>query len=174
MSHRRLLFYTAAGALASACASAPPATTTSSPAPSPTPREAQSSGGGGWTGSFQPKQERTGVVAPTKLQKATGTVRLRQSAQDVQRTNVSLVVSLNVQEPTQLRWALLPGRCGAGSLPLLGYEQFPVLEIGSSGRGQLDVDLPLAVPETGSYHVNVYSGGTQLEDVVTCATLRKA
>lgn len=173
MSHRRLLFYTAAGALASACASAPPATTTAS-TPSPTPRAEQSTSGGGWTGSFQPKQERTGIVAPTKLQKATGTVRLRESPQDPRRTKVSLVLSLNVQEPTQLRWALIPGRCGSGSLPLMGYEQFPVLEVGSSGRGQLDVDLPMPLPESGQYHVDIYSGGTQPDNVVTCATLRRA
>jgi hypothetical protein len=99
---------------------------------------------------------------------------LRQSARDPQRTTVSLAVSTAIQQPTSLRWALLPGQCGAGSLPLLGFEQFPPLDVTSSGRAHLEVELPLPLPQSGNYHVNVYSGGVQLDDVLTCATLRRA
>ena len=126
-----------------------------------------------WTGSFQATQERTGVLAPTRLQQASGTVRLRASERDLQRTSVSLVVATAVQEAASLPWAVLPGRCGAGSLPILGFDQFPPLDISSSGRGQLEVDIPLPLPQSGSYHVNVYYGGTQIDNVVTCANLRR-
>jgi hypothetical protein len=163
MSHRRLFFFAAAGLLAPGCATS-----------SSTSDDAARAPVSGWTGSFQATQERTGVLAPTRLQQASGTVRLRQSARDSQRTTVSLVVSTALQEPTSLRWALLPDRCGAGSLPLLGFEQFPPLDVSSSGRGQLEVDIPLPLPQSGSYHVNVYSGGVQLDNVLTCATLRRA
>jgi hypothetical protein len=165
MRHRPLLFVSAAGLLASGCASSPS-----------TPRETAAAvpSRGGWTGTFQATQERTGVLAPTRLQQASGTVRLRASDRDPQRTSVSLVVSTAVRETTSLRWAVLPGRCGAGSLPLLGFDQFAPLDITSSGRGQLEVEIPLALPESGTYHVNVYHRGTQLENVVTCATLRRA
>ena len=113
------------------------------------------------------------MLAPTRLQQAGGTVRLRQSVRDPQRTTVTLVVSTALQEPTSLRWAVLPGRCGAGSVPLLSFEQFPPLDVTSSGRGQLEIDVPIQLPESGSYHVNVYHGGTQLTNVLTCATLRR-
>lgn len=86
---------------------------------------------------------------------------------------VTLAVSTALQEPTSLRWAVLPGRCGAGSLPVLGFDQFPPLDVGSSGRGQLEVEIPVALPQAGSYHVNVYFGGMQLDNVLTCATLRR-
>jgi len=164
MRHRLLLFVSGAGVLATACAS-PPSTNEGSAPPTPVSE---------WTGSFQATQERTGVLAPTRLQQASGTVRLRPSVRDPQRTSVSLVVSTPVQEPSSLRWAVLPGRCGAGSVPLLGFDQFPPLDVGSNGRGQLDVEIPLALPQSGSYHVNVYHRGTQLENVLTCATLRRA
>lgn len=165
MRHGLLLFVSGAGVLATACASS---SSTTSEGPEPTTPVSE------WTGSFQATQERTGVLAPTRLQQASGTVRLRPSVRDPQRTSVSLVVSTPVQEPTSLRWAVLPGRCGAGSLPLLGFDQFPPLDVGSNGRGQLDVEIPLALPQSGSYHVNVYHRGTQLDNVLTCATLRRA
>jgi hypothetical protein len=164
MSDPRFLLLFAAG-IVSACAASSAAREDDA-----TVRPATS----GWSGSFQPTQERSGVLAPTKLQQAAGTVRLRQSARDPRRTAVSLVVSASLSEPTALRWAVLNGRCGVPSLPLLGYDQFAPLEVTSSGRGQLDVDLPLELPQTGSYHVNVYVGGTDLDDVLTCANLKRA
>jgi hypothetical protein len=163
MRHRPLLFVGAAGFLAAGCASSPSAANESAAPPSSS----------GWVGTFQPTQERTGVLAPTRLQQAGGTVRLRQSVRDPQRTTVALAVSTALQEPTALRWAVLPGRCGAGSLPLLSFEQFPPLDVTSSGRGQLEIDVPIVLPESGSYHVNVYHGGTQITNVLTCATLRR-
>ena len=163
MRHRPLLFVSAAGLLASGCASSPSATNEAPATPSSS----------GWIGTFQPTQERTGVLAPTRLQQAGGTVRLRQSVRDPQRTTVVLAVSSAVQQPTSLRWALLPGRCGSGSLPLLSFEQFPPLDVTSSGRGQLEIDIPVQLPQSGAYHVNVYHEGTQITNVLTCATLRR-
>jgi hypothetical protein len=119
-------------------------------------------------------QERTGVLAPTRRQQASGTVRIRQSPRDARRISVSLVVATSLPEPGALRWALLPGRCGAATIALLGHEQFPPLDMSSSGRGQLEADLPLELPQSGSYHVNVYFGGTDLDDVVTCSNLRRS
>jgi hypothetical protein len=83
------------------------------------------------------------------------------------------VVSTPPQTVTSLQWAVLPGRCGAATLPVLGFDQFATLDVSPSGRAQLDVEIPLALPQTGQYHVNVYSGGNQLDHVITCATLRR-
>jgi hypothetical protein len=163
MRHRPLFLLSAAAVLTTGCASS-----------SSTADDAAAPAASGWSGSFQPTQERTGVLAPTRLQQAGGTVRLRQSARDPQRTSVALTVSTQLQEPTSLRWAVLPGRCGTGSLPLLGFEQFPPLDVTSSGRGQMEVDIATPLPQSGTYHVNVYFGGTELENVLTCANLRRS
>jgi hypothetical protein len=163
MSHRRFVFLTAAGVLASACASAPSASSGDS---TPEPVAA-------WTGSFTATQERSGRLTPTVTRQASGTVRLRRSERDATRTSVSLVVTTSIQETAPLRWAVLPGRCGSAAIPLLGHEQFPPLEMGSAGRGQIEIDLPMELPQSGNFHVNVYSGGRELEHVVTCANLRR-
>ena len=126
-----------------------------------------------WTGSLQPTQERTGEAAPTKQQKAYGTVRLQPTARDLNRTSVSIVISTPLQEPSELRWAIVPGRCGSGALPLIGYEHFPLLEVSSNGRGQLTTEIPLTMPYDGAFHLNVYAGRVQLENVLTCANLRR-
>lgn len=132
-----------------------------------------------WSGSLQPMQERTGYAAPTKQQKAYGTVRLEPTARDLNRTAVSIVISTPIQEPTMLRWAIVPGRCGSAALPVVGYEQFPMLEVGTNGRGQLNVELPLALPYDGVFHVAVYRGdqsqpgSARLQDVLTCANLKR-
>jgi hypothetical protein len=122
-------------------------------------------------------QERTGYAAPTKQQKTYGTVRVEPTAGDLNRSKVSIIVSTSLQEPSALRWAILPGRCGASTLPIVGFEHFPIIEVGTNGRGQLNTEIPVGLPYEGSFHVNVYGGGNQsggrLENVLTCANLRR-
>lgn len=127
-----------------------------------------------WSGNLQFVQQRTGAVAPTGQSKAYGTVTLDMSARDRNRTRVQLLVNLPTAATTQLTWALVPGRCGSGGLPVMAIDQFPVLDVNNNGRGQLDVEIPLTLPPSGSYHVNVYRGGHQLNDVLTCANLRRS
>jgi hypothetical protein len=55
---------------------------------------------------------------------------------------------------------------------MIGYDQFPLIDISSNGRGEVTAELPLQLSSQGSYHVNVYSGGHRLDNVVTCANLR--
>jgi hypothetical protein len=164
----------AAGACASSNTAAP-----AGDAASPKPNEAASSSASQlvWSGSLQPMQERTGYAAPTKQQKTYGTVRLQPTARDLNRTTVSIVVSTSGQDASALRWAILPGRCGASTLPIMGYDQFPIIEVGTNGRGQLNTEIQLGMPYDGSFHVNVYGGGhgqsAGLENVLTCANLRR-
>ena len=121
---------------------------------------------------FQPTQQRTGGLAVTGQNKAFGTVTISPSEGRVQRMRVRLSVGVPAQNATSYRWAVLPDRCGSGQLPLIGFEQFPLLEVSTNGRGQLEADLPLVLTAGGSFHVNVYSGGQQLDNVLTCANLR--
>jgi hypothetical protein len=127
-----------------------------------------------WTGSLQQTMQRTGNLAPAAQQRATGTISAQESAIDSMRIQVRLSVSAPSNATSTLRWALLPGRCGTSTLPLLGYEQFPTIEVGSNGRGEVAIELPLRLRTGGTYHVNVYANrGTQLTDVLTCGNLRQ-
>jgi len=126
-----------------------------------------------WEGSLQPTQQRSGAAAPMGQSKAFGNVTL--TSRGSERTVVTISLSTPLQNSTSLNWALLPGRCGSGAMPLVGVERFPVIDVGTNGRGQLNGEMSLALPTSGTYHVNVYWGsGQQLSDVMTCANLRKA
>ncbi|MES2177916.1 MAG: hypothetical protein V4550_08600 [Gemmatimonadota bacterium] len=128
-----------------------------------------------WTGSLQPTQQRTGAVAVTSQNRAFGTITIQmpQGTGMSQRMHVSLTASISGVASQQLRWAILPDRCGSGDLPVLGFEQFPLLEIGNNGRGEVSADLPLQLTANNSYHVNVYDGrGQQLDNVLTCGNLK--
>jgi hypothetical protein len=49
-----------------------------------------------------------------------------------------------------------------------------MIVVSGNGRGTVEDDIAFTLPESGSYHVNVFrSGGTQLTDVLTCANIRK-
>jgi len=162
MRLRHALTATAAGLSLAACASGTQSTTTSNEPARPT-----------WSGPLQPTQQRTGQVAVTGQIKAFGTVTITPSEGSLQRMHVYLSVAVPTTNSEQLRWAVLSGRCGNGDLALIGYDAFPLIDIGQNGRGQIEADLPLNMEAEGSYHVNVYlPGGQQLDNVLTCANLK--
>lgn len=126
-----------------------------------------------WTGSLQPTQQRSGALVVTSQTRVFGTVKMSMSqGSALRRMHVELTVAVPTSVDASLRWAVLPERCGSGDLPLIGFEQFPLIEVSTNGRGQITADLPLEMRPTGTYHVNVYSGGQQLDNVLTCANLK--
>lgn len=109
---------------------------------------------------------------PTSQNKAYGTVFLAVAGLD--RTRVRITVSTSHRFSTTVLWAMHTGRCGSGSLPVMAIEHFPPIDISGNGRGDLDTDMALRLPVTGTYHVNVYwTGRGGLSDVMTCANLQR-
>jgi hypothetical protein len=127
-----------------------------------------------WVGNMQPTQQRTGELTVTTQNRASGTVTIGMPVGigTMQRVRVTLSVAVPQLATNQVRWAVLPNRCGSGDLPLIGFEQFPLLDIGSNGRAELQAELPLELVPNSSYHVNIYNGGQQLENVFTCGNLK--
>lgn len=127
-----------------------------------------------WTGTMQPTQSRSGEVVVTAQNRASGSMVITgpQGSGVMQRSHVVLSLSLPQLAANQVRWAVLPNRCGSADLPVIGFELFPLLEVGSNGRAELQTDLPLELTPSGSYHVNVYLAGQQLENVFVCGNLR--
>ena len=131
------------------------------------------SGTGRWSANLQPTQQRTGELAPTGQQKATGTVLLTPSASDPSRMTVQITISAPANSSSTLRWGIYPGRCGSSALALAGIEAFPTIDVGSNGRGQVAGEIPIRLESGAMYHVNVFKGrGTDLTDVLTCGNLR--
>ena len=126
-----------------------------------------------WSGNFQPTQQRTGQLAVTGQNRAFGNVTIGVTeGGNLDRMRVNLSVAVPSSAGSSLRWAVLPERCGSGELPLIGFDQFPLIDVTTSGRGQVMADLPLVLAAASAYHVNVYSGAPSLENVVTCANLK--
>lgn len=127
-----------------------------------------------WSGNFTPVQVRSSNVAIRTQSRIYGTVSLTSVDDNRDRTRVRLnFTSQSGSNSFTVQWALLPGRCGSGGLPPLPIDNFPIIEVGSDGRAQLDTELSLSLPESGEYHVNVYNGGQELSNVITCANLKK-
>jgi hypothetical protein len=88
-------------------------------------------------------------------------------------TRVNVTYSSGGTNDRNLNWAILPGRCGAGSLPVLPISNFPELAVGGDGRSQTNVVLPFDFPQRGDYHINIYHERQQtLDQVVACGNLR--
>jgi hypothetical protein len=128
-----------------------------------------------WTGALNPTQSYAAAAVTTTRQKAYGTVELTVSPNRPTVTRVRLNVSVPVEPGlTNLGWAIHPGSCGSGAPAMMAPGTFPTIVLSANGRGSVDDDIGFTLPESGSYHVNVFRGnGTQLSDVITCAPLRR-
>ncbi|HUR92228.1 MAG TPA: hypothetical protein VMY38_06085 [Gemmatimonadaceae bacterium] len=126
-----------------------------------------------WEASLRPTLQRSGRLAATARNKTTGTVFMSQAGQD--RVRVRLTVATSYHDGSDLKWAIVPGRCGSNMMPIAPVEQFPTIEVSANGRGEMDRVLPVTLPASGQYHVNVYRGGFgYLENVLTCGNLSRS
>ena len=124
-----------------------------------------------WTGSFQSIQQQAGdAAAPRGRNNATGRVVLTSSGRNALHARITLTGGGDNSQ--YFHWALVSGRCGSPAIPLLSINQFPDISM-NKGRGQVDGEVPLALPTSGTYHVDVYwSNGQDQADVMTCANLK--
>jgi hypothetical protein len=131
-----------------------------------------------WAGNFQQQQQRASGVGPAKTNRAHGTVRLSPKPGDDKRTKVAISVTVVENAGATMAWGIFPGRCGSGSglaLPLIPPTSLASLEANRSGAATLSTEIPLQMPASGTYHVNVFwktGATTDLADVATCANLR--
>ncbi len=128
-----------------------------------------------WTGTFNPTGSVSGELVPSVRQNGNGNVELTPLASNPNLSHVHLSVSVSMDPSLEtLGWAIHGGGCGSGDPPVLAPGAFPLMQVNANGQANLDVDMPFALWESGSYHVNVFRGtGTQLTDVITCAQLRR-
>ena len=125
-----------------------------------------------WSGNFQPVQIRSSSVGMRIQSRIYGTAELAPVEGNPSRSRARLRFSVQTDGTSfTVQWALVSGRCGSGAIPVAPLENFPVIEVGSNGRAQLDDELALQLPSSGDYHVNVYLGGQNLDQVFTCAII---
>jgi len=125
-----------------------------------------------YDGQFRPMQQRQGGVQMATPQRVYGSVKIA-FRESNERSNVNLTINTTLQQSEILGWSANPGQCGSGSVPFMPIAQFPVIEVNTTGRGEVDVqNMQLSIPASGPVHVNVYRNGDSLENVIACANLR--
>ena len=123
-------------------------------------------------GSFSMILQSTGSLGPANTVRVDGSVTVMSTGAGNSKTRVRLTANFPVTNE-QLPWAIAPGACGNGAVAVAAVSKFGTIDVGSTGRGELEVDLAIALSPTEKYHVEVYRSGQTLADVMACATLRK-
>ena len=130
-----------------------------------------------WAGTFQPQQQRSAALGPTQKNIAYGTVSITPTDSDDERSQVQINLNAGVTSGQTLAWGIYPGRCGSGSglaMPLVTQTNLPPIEVIRSGGAQLNSEVKLKMPRSGSYQVNIFwtqRASADLADVMTCANI---
>lgn len=147
---------------------------TATPSPATEGSQASiSSGPGSWSGIISAVTESSSQVRQPGRGTGYGSVTMSAAASRGQ-TQLSLTYTDSGVSNRYLNWAVLPGRCGSGSFPLIPISNFPELQVAGNGRAETTVSLPFELPTQGDYHVNIYQERrSTLDAVIACATLKR-
>lgn len=122
-----------------------------------------------WSGKFRPTQQQSLGVEMRSRNIASGTVTL--TAPNEREMHVRISLSGPEDQSGALLWAIAPGACRSGSIPLMPVSSFPELRM-INGHAELDRPISIPIPTSGTYHVNVYNSTvTDESGVMTCAEL---
>lgn len=154
-----------------ACAQSPAVETASSPSSGISVTNSGSAPSS-WSGNISAVVESNSDVRQSSRGNGYGTAQMTRGA-NASTTSVNITYSSGGSSDRYLNWAVLPGRCGSGSLPVIPISNFPELQVGGDGRAQVTAELPFELPVRGDYHINIYHERQQtLDQVVACANLR--
>jgi len=129
----------------------------------------------GWSGSFRPRPMHSSAeLGPAVPNRGTGTVTITPVPGSPGRVHVDLDVNVGVPPSGQVAWAVFSATCGSAGLIVANQNDFPPMDISSTGDGHFRGDMVFTLDPASSYHVNVYSTGraNDLNDVMMCAELR--
>jgi hypothetical protein len=138
---------------------------------------ASSSGGPPrWSGTFKQSQSATSaVIGPATPGKgaAYGTVSAAPLPEGTTGNRIELSISTPLAAGTQIAWAIFSGPCGSPTPPLAGPQEFPTIEVTSTGSGYVRASMPFLLDTHAAYHANVYwsSRVSDVSNVMMCANL---
>jgi hypothetical protein len=106
--------------------------------------------------------------------RGTGTVSVTPVSGVPGRMRIDLSVNVGVPPGGQIAWAIFGSTCGSSGLIVANQNDFPPMDISSTGDGHFRGEMVFTLDPASSYHVNVYSTSraNDLNDVMMCAELR--
>ena len=142
-------------------------------APSPSSSQSTSGNAPRWTANIQSVTQNRGAVEQTTRDKSYGSATWG-PGESGSLSKVEVVYTYTGSEKF-LSWAILPGSCGTGSLPVLPMANFPEINVGGGGRGQVTAQIPLDLPMSGSYHIDIYRDRrASMDNLVACGNMKFA
>ena len=89
---------------------------------------------------------------------------------DSTRTRAAVALS-NAVPGGRHPWHVHVGQCGNDQGILGSAEAYPLLEVGGNGQAQATAVVPVAVPTSGQYFVNVHASPNNLGTIIACGNL---
>ena len=73
----------------------------------------------------------------------------------------------------ELAWGVFVGRCRSATVPIAPISSFPEIEFTGGGPARVQAQLPIELPKTGQYHLNVYRDRSAEESsIIACGDLK--
>lgn len=130
-------------------------------------------GAGKWTSTLQPVNQFRFNAADSTRDRSYGSAQWGPGTTPME-SRINLVFTYAGAE-RGLTWAILFGRCGNESLPVVPTATFPELDVSGGGRAQLNATISIEVPTSGTYHIEIYKDRTGGSDsMVACGNFRYA
>ncbi len=135
-----------------------------------------STGPSRWTGTFRQSQSATtSVIGPAAPGKgaAYGTITAVPLPSGTTGNRIELSISTPLAAGTQIAWAIFSSPCGSATPPMAGPQEFPTIEVTSTGSGFVRASMPFVLDSHATYHANVYwsSRVSDVSNVMMCANL---
>ena len=71
-------------------------------------------------------------------------------------------------------WHIHMGSCAKAGAPFGGGKNYTPIAGDAKGAGSTKATLPVALPDTGSYYLNVHESSTAMANIVACGDLKYA
>lgn len=88
-------------------------------------------------------------------------------------TTVVSVMLMGDEAGTTRPWHVHIGSCAKGGGVLGGGKSYTPITFDASGHGMTTATLPVALPDTGSYYVNIHQSAANMGTIVACGDLAK-
>jgi hypothetical protein len=68
-------------------------------------------------------------------------------------------------------WHVHQGECGSNGAIVGPASSYRPLEVNGDGKATANADLPVAMPTTGQYHINVHASPNNMGTIIACGNL---